>query len=210
LGKLFGYDLQQNFNFPYVASSFKEFWKRWHISLSTFLMEYLYIPMGGNRKGKVRTYVNLIITMFLGGLWHGAAWSYAVWGTFHGLALAVERFVTNQFAVEGGKTSRLFSGILVFCFVTWAWLLFKLPNFNHVISFHQSVLNNFGVADDTLKITYILLYSLPVVLYHALYVLRDFTFYSFFKKWEYAFYGALLFLIIVNSGSSGTFIYFQF
>jgi len=73
LARLFGYDFKDNFNFPYLSTSFKEFWKRWHISLSSFLMEYLYIPLGGNRKGRVRTYINLMITMILGGLWHGAA-----------------------------------------------------------------------------------------------------------------------------------------
>ena len=83
LAKLFGYDFQTNFYFPYISTSFKEFWKRWHISLSTFLMQYLYIPLGGNRKGKFRTYLNLLLTMVLGGLWHGAAWSYATWGLFH-------------------------------------------------------------------------------------------------------------------------------
>ncbi|HEY4800384.1 MAG TPA: MBOAT family O-acyltransferase, partial [Bacteroidia bacterium] len=88
LAKLFGYNLMQNFNFPYISTSFSEFWKRWHISLSSYLKEYLYIPLGGNKKGTGRTYLNLIVTMFLGGLWHGAAWSYAIWGLWHGCALA--------------------------------------------------------------------------------------------------------------------------
>lgn len=85
LAKLFGYNLMENFNFPYISSSFKEFWKRWHISLSTFLMEYLYFPLGGNRKGKVRTYINIMTTMILGGLWHGAAWSLPYGVAFTGL-----------------------------------------------------------------------------------------------------------------------------
>lgn len=80
LAGLFGYVLPLNFNFPYIASSFSDFWSRWHISLSSWLKEYLYIPLGGNRKGSARTYFNLMIVMFLGGLWHGAAWSYLVWG----------------------------------------------------------------------------------------------------------------------------------
>lgn len=90
---LFGYNLPRNFDFPYIASSFKEFWKRWHIALSTFLMEYLYIPLGGNRKGRVRTYVNLLVTMMLGGLWHGASWSFLTWGTYQGVLLAGERII---------------------------------------------------------------------------------------------------------------------
>ena len=93
---LFGYRLPVNFNFPYIACSFSEFWQRWHISLSSFLKEYLYFPLGGNRKGRLRTYANLMIVMLLGGLWHGAAWSYMVWGGFHGLALAIERFFSDR------------------------------------------------------------------------------------------------------------------
>lgn len=88
---LFGYRLPVNFNFPYIARSFSEFWRRWHISLSSWLKEYLYFSLGGSRKGSGRTYLNLFLVMFLGGLWHGAAWSYAAWGTWHGLALACER-----------------------------------------------------------------------------------------------------------------------
>lgn len=114
LAKLFGYEFNINFNFPYIATSFKEFWKRWHISLSTFLMEYLYFSLGGNRKGKTRTYVNLIITMTLGGLWHGAAWSYAAWGLAHGLILAIERFFTNNKPDSSTMLVTLFKGILVF------------------------------------------------------------------------------------------------
>jgi alginate O-acetyltransferase complex protein AlgI len=84
LARLFGYQFCINFNFPYLSASLTEFWTRWHISLSTWLRDYLYIPLGGNRRGAGRTYVNLFLVMFLGGLWHGAAWSYAVWGTAHG------------------------------------------------------------------------------------------------------------------------------
>lgn len=93
LAKLFGYELPINFRFPYISRSFTEFWRRWHISLRTWLRSYLYIPLGGNRHGALRTYFNLFVVMFLGGLWHGAAWSYAVWGTAHGILLAFERML---------------------------------------------------------------------------------------------------------------------
>ena len=95
VAELFGYHLPQNFNFPYISKSFSEFWTRWHISLSSWLKEYLYFSLGGNRKGKGRTYLNLLIVMFLGGLWHGAAWSFAVWGLWHGTALVIERKFFN-------------------------------------------------------------------------------------------------------------------
>jgi alginate O-acetyltransferase complex protein AlgI len=110
LSLLFGYRIPQNFNFPYVATSFADFWRRWHISLSSFLKEYLYIPLGGNRRGRFRTYLNLLIVMALGGLWHGAAWSYMLWGTAHGLFLALERFLKDYAGVVGGVRT---AGMLV-------------------------------------------------------------------------------------------------
>ena len=88
---LLGYRLPINFNAPYLAASFKNFWERWHITLSRWLRDYLYVPLGGNRKGSVRTYLNLLLVMVLGGLWHGAAYTYIVWGALHGGALAIER-----------------------------------------------------------------------------------------------------------------------
>jgi alginate O-acetyltransferase complex protein AlgI len=95
LGALFGYKLPPNFNFPYLSMSITEFWRRWHLSLSSWLRDYLYIPLGGNRKGTGRTYFNLFLVMFLGGLWHGAAWKFAIWGSLHGLFLAAERLATR-------------------------------------------------------------------------------------------------------------------
>jgi alginate O-acetyltransferase complex protein AlgI len=93
LGLMLGFVFARNFNSPYHSQSITEFWRRWHISLSTWLRDYLYLPLGGNRKGPGRTYVNLALTMLLGGLWHGAAWNFVVWGAFHGALLAVERAV---------------------------------------------------------------------------------------------------------------------
>ena len=102
VAKLFGYTLPKNFNFPYISLSITEFWRRWHISLSSWLREYLYIPLGGNRLGAVRTYVNLLLVMFIGGLWHGAAWSFAIWGLWHGAGLAVERAAKAHFYKDNG------------------------------------------------------------------------------------------------------------
>jgi alginate O-acetyltransferase complex protein AlgI len=96
LGELFGYKLPPNFHFPYLSTSITEFWRRWHLSLSSWLRDYLYIPLGGNRKGSGRTYFNLFLVMFLGGLWHGAAWKFALWGSLHGLFLALERLLARR------------------------------------------------------------------------------------------------------------------
>ncbi|HLT80698.1 MAG TPA: MBOAT family O-acyltransferase [Cyclobacteriaceae bacterium] len=209
LAKLFGYNFKDNFNFPYISLSFKEFWKRWHISLSSFLMEYLYFPLGGNRKGKVRTYINLMVTMILGGLWHGAAWSYAVWGTFHGIALAVERFITDRVKLNANLVVNTIKGAMVFCFVTLAWLLFKLPEFSHVIKYFKAMSVNEGLLSGSLLL-YIMLYSLPVVLYHVNYLVRERMAYEPVRRMEYIPYGLMLFLIVTNSGPAGAFIYFQF
>jgi alginate O-acetyltransferase complex protein AlgI len=207
---LFGYRLPENFNFPYISQSFSEFWTRWHISLSTFLKEYLYFPLGGNQKGKKRTYINLMIVMVLGGFWHGAAWSYAVWGFAHGAALAVERFLRDKIKVPENNVITALKVAMVFSYVSVAWLLFKLPNFNHVVSFLATLVNNVNTSFNLHIVLQIAIYSFPIVVYHLLYLLRNWTPISYKKHLEPAIYGFLLFMIITNSGSSNAFIYFQF
>lgn len=210
---LFGYTLRDNFLFPYISTSFSEFWKRWHISLSSFLQEYLYIPLGGNRKGKVRTYINLFITMVLGGLWHGAAWSYAVWGIYHGLALAIERFIRQFIPFGKGKISKILNGLFVFTVVTLGWLLFKLPDFNEVVRFVTSFFNNFSIGlvlRDYRDILLVAIYSSPVIFYHLYYLLKERKENLKIYQYEFLAYGVMLFLIITNSGSANEFIYFQF
>jgi len=220
LGKLFGYELPINFRNPYISRSITEFWRRWHISLSTWLRSYLYIPLGGNRRGAVRTYINLFLVMFLGGLWHGAAWSYAVWGTAHGVLLAIERMLGvrgNEAEADKpwtiGAVARAF---LTFNLVSVLWLLFKLPDFRQVIEYVQCLVHNPLGLQPQLGFV-IGLFSLPVVLMH---------FRAAGVKWvqgfrarlgqgtsvwgEAAVYSAMLLLILVNSGTPGEFIYFQF
>lgn len=213
--KLFGYNFKDNFNFPYISSSFKEFWKRWHISLSSFLMEYLYIPLGGNKKGELRTYLNLFIVMFLGGLWHGAEWRYAVWGSFHGIALALERLMGKNKTIINNGVYKFFKSITVFLFVSIAWLLFKLTNFSDVLNYFSLIVKNFSLINtakrgDVATLTYIFIFSLPVIFYHVFYLFKDKKPMYLIKKFEYAFYGLMLFLLMVNSGYSESFIYFQF
>ena len=215
LSGLFGYRIPTNFNFPYISSSFSEFWKRWHISLSSFLKEYLYFPLGGNRKGKIRTYINLMIVMALGGLWHGAAWSYMVWGIAHGIFLALERFFNDYFwiGIKQKYFLRFYKNLkilMVFITVSFAWLLFKLTEFSHVIAYFKSIVNNVSNFTDYLNVYVIIIYSLPVVIYHFLYLypIKQTIFSQKFVK-PFAF-GILLMLIILNSGSPQGFIYFQF
>jgi alginate O-acetyltransferase complex protein AlgI len=212
LAGLFGYTLISNFDFPYISCSFREFWKRWHISLSSFLMEYLYIPLGGNRKGRFRTYLNLMTTMVLGGLWHGAAWSYAVWGAFHGVALSTERFLSEHVNIteNGGPFITALKRVTVFGFVSMAWLLFKLPQFSHVVEYFKAMIHNPSLGFDERLCGYIFVYSCPVVLYHAWYLWKQQPATAGLRVPAYALYGTLLFLILVNAGSADAFIYFQF
>jgi D-alanyl-lipoteichoic acid acyltransferase DltB (MBOAT superfamily) len=137
---LFGYEFTINFNHPYRSLSIQEFWRRWHISLSSWLRDYLYIPLGGNKKGRLKTYRNLLITMFLGGLWHGAAWNFVLWGALHGTGLAVERYINEK----RGKKEKTFFGkaisfFFVFNFVCLTWVFFRADSFSTAMQYLESI-----------------------------------------------------------------------
>ncbi len=123
LGRMIGFEFPRNFNAPYLADSITDFWRRWHISLSTFLRDYLYIPLGGNRRGTHRTYVNLAVVMLLGGLWHGANWTFVAWGAFHGILLACERWLGKESLYA--RMPRPFRVGLTFALVLFSWVLFR-------------------------------------------------------------------------------------
>lgn len=127
--KCLGFDLNKNFDLPYISKNVSEFWKRWHISLSSWLQEYLYIPLGGNRKGAVRTYINLVLTMLLGGLWHGANWTFVLWGLFHGIGLCVHKLYRRLRHLpkdhKGKLPVRIISVIGTYLFVCMGWILFR-------------------------------------------------------------------------------------
>ncbi len=138
--KLLGVDLMENFNQPYLAQNITEFWRRWHISLSSWLRDYLYISLGGNRRGRVRTYANLMTTMLLGGLWHGANWTFVVWGGLHGLYLAVHKVMLGDRAIrehfDRWRSMRDVAGFLSRVLATNAlvlltWLFFRAKSFDH-------------------------------------------------------------------------------
>ncbi|MDH4460316.1 MAG: MBOAT family O-acyltransferase [Flectobacillus sp.] len=207
IAKLFGYDLPTNFNYPYISQSFSEFWQRWHISLSTWLKEYLYIPLGGNRNGNNRTYLNLFLVMLLGGLWHGAGWNYAVWGMIHGVALGLERLLITS--KEGSTTwLKCLRVGMVFLIVTIAWLFFKLPNFTQALLYIQKMGTNWHLPFiPGIREVYVLIFCMAVALYHLYYLWKG---ERQFPKLEMILLAIMLFFIMTNSGFQGDFIYFQF
>ena len=212
---LFGYNLPENFNFPYISASITEFWRRWHISLSSWLKEYLYFSLGGNRKGNLRTYLNLIIVMFLGGLWHGAALNYGIWGLWHGAGLMTERVLTRRTNLEKGETRipllaiRMF---LVFVFVSLGWLLFKLTSMRYALDYLLAIFKNISVPHNYALLLKIAIYSCPVVLYHIIYLIKigKIELYNAVVRHDHVIYSIMIVLIIVNGGIPGEFIYFQF
>ncbi len=208
VAKLFGYELPKNFNFPYLADSFSTFWQRWHISLSSWLKEYLYIPLGGNKKGKTRTYFNLMIVMVLGGFWHGAALSYIVWGFYHGILLALERFVSQFIHLRRHRLLTFFRICFVFVCVSFGWLLFKLTDFDEVLGYLNKMFIETGGQTQRMVLLSIFFYSLPIIAYYANHILI--TKYQKNILDSHLLYAFLLFFITTSSGGSNAFIYFQF
>ena len=128
-----GFILPDNFRFPYGALGFSDFWQRWHISLSSWLRDYLYIPLGGNRMGSVRTYVNLMLTMLIGGLWHGASWRFVVWGGLHGIFLVMERFLKKKWGPVSSRHRVLMPLIIAlstYLLIVLTWVFFRAQNFS--------------------------------------------------------------------------------
>jgi len=152
LGRMFGFQLPINFNAPYRAKSVTDFWRRWHITLSQFLRDYLYIPLGGNRHGNTRTLINLALVMLLGGLWHGAAWTFVVWGGLHGLGLIWCRLLDKRFPKGLFPRTPQLSILFTFLFITVAWVFFRASSFEAagIMLTSMAGLNGFGIfpGDD--------------------------------------------------------------
>ena len=147
IAKLFGFNLMINFKLPYFSQNPREFWSRWHISLSTWLRDYLYIPLGGNRHGTKKTYRNLMITMVLGGLWHGAAWNFILWGFYHGILLSIHRCFqsVNKTVLSSQYFWVAFTkGAFFFCLTCYGWLLFRAPSLDKIVSLTSTLIFDFG------------------------------------------------------------------
>ena len=144
--KILGYDLMENFKSPYFSKSITEFWRRWHISLSSWLRDYLYIPLGGSRGNKIFTYRNLMLTMLLGGLWHGAAWNFVIWGGLHGAYLIIERRLRFPQLIENKtRVVQTISGVFTFHLVCLSWVFFRCETFDKAIEIINRIFtkNNF-------------------------------------------------------------------
>jgi len=157
LARMFGFNYKENFNYPYTSTSIKEFWRRWHISLSTWFKEYLYIPLGGNRKGRGRSVFNKLIVFGLCGLWHGANWTFVVWGLFHGLFLLIEEYLPIK------KLPRALGWFYMLLVVCVGFVLFKSETFGQALFMLQQMFSGFAFSSDALALTFSLLDPLTIL-----------------------------------------------
>lgn len=222
LGKCMGFEIMINFNLPYFATNPSEFWRRWHISLSTWLRDYLYIPLGGNRKGTFATYRNLFLTMLLGGLWHGAAWTFVFWGIYQGMLLVIHRllkpFLSIMPPLKGffiGKIWFFVRVIFFFHLICIGWLLFRAQSMTQVYHMLHSLLFNFrfdygiGINDMIIKTV---LYSSILLIVQLMQYWKDdlMAIYKWRPAYVAAFHAIIFYLITMYSSGGAEFIYFQF
>ncbi len=229
LGSLMGFDIMVNFRLPYFATNPKEFWRRWHISLSSWLRDYLYIPLGGNRKGGIITYRNLGITMLLIGLWHGAAWTFIVWGAYHGMLLVAYRaflpLIEKNSSPKRIRIDKIWFFIRVMFFfhlVCIGWLIFRAQSMTQVFSMLYSLFFNFSALPDSAGlIFYLLFFVFPLLIVQLFqHIKKDDL--MIVMKWPA--YGKAIFILAITYlylyaiilggktliGGGGEFIYFQF
>jgi len=213
-----GFHLKDNFRFPYAAIGFSDFWRRWHISLSTFLRDYLYIPLGGNQVRPFRMALNLVIVMFLGGLWHGAAWTFVVWGLLHGSYLVIERVFRIFFEEKpwaGRLPVRLLAGFATYFAVCVAWVFFRASNFTIASRMLSGMFGGHAHGDMILTTHELLQIGIVTVgLLSLHWLMREDAFETTVMKlpaWTVTtIWSVMAVAIIFTQGSSNAFIYFQF
>ena len=221
---ILGFKIPINFNKPYFSVSPSDFWNRWHISLSSWLRDYLYIPLGGNRKSRERTYLNVIIVMFLGGLWHGAAWNFVIWGLLHGGYLACHKIIQNKISSTRFQNftkntyGKIFSIIITQYFIFLAWLVFRIHDLDLVLhSMYKYVIWDFKIEQ---VVEIISSNQFPIFLIIAFFVLNFISYkhgnlHGFVSKikvqYWFTFLGFLLIIILIfQTGQLQDFIYFRF
>ena len=211
-----GFAMPDNFRFPYAAIGFSDFWRRWHITLSSWLRDYLYIPLGGNRHGEARTYLALMVTMLLGGLWHGASWAFVVWGGLHGLYLACERALRARFTgYTPGPLALLAIGLLTYTLINVTWVFFRAHTFDKA----WLVLNGmFGMnekAEVILPTVHLVMVAIIVTgIVFAHWRMREQTLEAAITRVPAMLlagvWALMLFAIVIAQGAGNAFIYFQF
>ena len=213
-----GFGLPDNFRMPYAAIGFSDFWRRWHISLSTWLRDYLYIPLGGSRGTELRTYVNLMLTMLLGGLWHGANWTFVAWGGLHGLYLAGERWVRAKTGVTGDPTgigNRLALALVTYALVNVTWVFFRADSFGGAA---RILMGMAGLATGAKPVLATMFVVKVVVIVTAIvvtqWIMRNRSLEEVVARTPWwvtaAVCAAMLFAVTITQGSGQAFIYFQF
>jgi alginate O-acetyltransferase complex protein AlgI len=177
LGRMFGFDFLENFNYPYISSSIREFWRRWHISLSTFFRDYLYIPLGGNRRGNV--YFNLFIVFLATGLWHGASMNFVLWGLWHGFFIMAERLLIKRFHSEDGQIPSIIKHIYVLSVVVIGWVLFRAGNVGTAVKYLGAMFGLGSEFDSKVSMLFFNSFNITILLLGAVFsmpvipVLRD-------------------------------------
>lgn len=211
-----GFAMPDNFRFPYAAVGFSDFWRRWHITLSTWLRDYLYIPLGGNRHGPVRMYLALMTTMLLGGLWHGAAWTFVVWGGLHGTYLIGERLLRERFSGwQPGPVALFGLGLLTYALVNLTWVFFRAKDFGTAWQVLCGMIGLNGDAKPILGTYFIVCVSTVVTLLVATHwYMRQRTLESVVARVPATIIaiglGFMAFAIVISQGEGSAFIYFQF
>jgi alginate O-acetyltransferase complex protein AlgI len=217
IARCLGFELMDNFRGPYGAIGFSDFWRRWHISLSTWLRDYLYVSLGGNRRGTRRTYINLMLTMLIGGLWHGASWAFVVWGGLHGIYLAIERWIRGSHPVEPKGFVRVTIGVLLTYFlVCLTWVFFRATDFSTAWEMVRAMLgfgtSTPGLVPSAVRAALVLGTVGGMVLIHS--VLRKKHIEDVLvamAPWKRGvLIGIVVFFIAVAGGGQRAFIYFQF
>ena len=215
IARWLGFDLMTNFRMPYFAKSPSEFWQRWHISLSQWLRDYLYIPLGGNRRGRIMTLRNLMITMVLGGLWHGANWTFLAWGVFHGMLLCGYRLVSNDNTGQSKSLARnVISEFVMFQLVCFGWLLFRAASISQAATILHHMMSNWSTSATALSgVAMIVVFVWPLLLYEAWVEVQGDLLALLKRHWllrAVVYSYAAFMMLFFSSAAQHEFIYFQF
>jgi len=216
LGKIFGFDFNENFNYPYISTSITDFWKRWHISLSTWFRDYVYIPLGGNKCSKIKWIRNFIIVWLLTGIWHGANWNFIIWGLYYAIILLIEKLFLKKISM---KIPKLFKWMYAFILINIGWLIFRIENINSLLDIMNNIIScnnsniyeflrsNYNLLDHVIFLIFGIIFMFPVLNFTKKY--NKSLIFEFIKNMIIL----VLFIISIFSlinNSYNPFIYFRF